>query len=59
MKRTITKLVLHRETVRALVDGELARVVGGEQETGCTQMTKLPSGCSAAVTPTDLGEGNR
>jgi hypothetical protein len=30
MKRSIPKLVVHRETIRALVAMELARVVGGD-----------------------------
>lgn len=30
MKRSIPKLVVHRETIRALVTLELVRVVGGE-----------------------------
>lgn len=48
MKRSISKLALKRETVRTLVATELARVVGGE-ETSCTQVTGLISGCSGEV----------
>lgn len=46
MKKSISKLALNRETVRTLVNTELARVIGG-LETICTQVTKLASGCSS------------
>lgn len=36
MKRSLTKLVLRKETVRALISADLARVVGG-QDTGVAQ----------------------
>jgi hypothetical protein len=48
MKKSIPRLALNRETVRTLVDTELARVVGGE-ETNCPQVTRLISGCSSQV----------
>jgi hypothetical protein len=48
MKKSIPKLALHRETVRTLVNTELARVVGGA-ETACPQVTQLISGCSSDV----------
>jgi hypothetical protein len=48
MKKSLPKLTLNRETVRALVDTELARVVGGV-DTNCPQVTQLISGCSSAV----------
>ena len=48
MKRSIPKLALNRETVRNLVDTELARVVGGV-ETNCPAVTRLASGCSSQV----------
>lgn len=48
MKKSIPKLALNRETVRTLVNTELARVVGGE-ETACPQVTRLLSGCSSEV----------
>jgi len=44
MKKSIPKLALNRETVRTLINTELARVVGGE--TNCTNVTGLQSGCS-------------
>ena len=44
MKRTIIKLILRRETVRILVDSDLARVAGGI--VNCQEMTKHDSGCS-------------
>lgn len=47
MKRFIPKLVLNRETVRTLINTELARVVGGE--TNCTNVTGLNSGCGGVV----------
>ena len=47
MKKSIPKLTLKRETVRALVKTELARVVGGD-DTNCPAVTKLASGCSSA-----------
>jgi hypothetical protein len=46
MKKAIPRLALKRETVRALVDTEMARVIGGE--TACTNVTRLASGCSSA-----------
>lgn len=48
MKRSIPKLTLNRETVRTLIDTEMARVVGGA-ETNCPQVTLLASGCSSGV----------
>ena len=47
MKRSLPKLVLNRETVRTLINTELARVVGGE--TNCTNVTGLNSGCSGII----------
>lgn len=47
MKRSIPKLTLNRETVRTLVDTELARVIGGDDTTCGTTVTKLASGCSS------------
>jgi hypothetical protein len=52
-----TKLVLHGETIRALIGGELEGVVGGDdalaaarqEETGCTGVTKIGSGCVSAL----------
>lgn len=49
MKKSIPKLALNRETVRALVKTELARVVGGSDETNCPAVTRLQSGCTSAV----------
>jgi hypothetical protein len=52
MKKSIlkTKLVLHRETIRGLVDGEFARVLGAAlNENGCTAVSKMVSGCDAAL----------
>ena len=49
MKKSIPKLALNRETVRTLVKTELARVVGGSDDTNCPAVTKLASGCSSAV----------
>ena len=48
MKKSIPKLALKRETVRTLVNTELARVIGGD-ETACTNVTGLASGCSSAM----------
>jgi len=48
MKKSIPKLTLNRETVRALVDTELARVVGGV-ETNCPQVTGVLSTCTTAI----------
>lgn len=45
MKKTITKLVLRRETLKLLIDSELARVAGGH-DTNC--QTRQVSGCPAA-----------
>ena len=47
MKKSIPKLTLNRETVRTLVNTELARVVGG-MDTECPAVTRLASGCSSA-----------
>jgi len=49
MKRSIPKLTLNRETVRTLVNTELARVIGGSDDTNCgpATITKLASGCSS------------
>jgi hypothetical protein len=46
MKKTTPKLVLKRETVRTLVEAELARAGGGLQE-NCTAVTQLASGCNS------------
>ena len=44
MKKTIKKLVLRHETLRLLVETELARVAGGQVETSCP-WTAIRSGC--------------
>jgi len=49
MKKSIPKLALNRETVRTLVKAEMARVVGGSDETNCPAVTRLQSGCTSAV----------
>jgi hypothetical protein len=51
MKKAITKLVLRRETVRWLVDAELKRAAGGDEETGCTTISRFNSGCPLALAP--------
>lgn len=48
MKKSIAKLTLDRETIRTLVDDELARVVGGLQD--CPDITRLVSGCTVPRT---------
>ena len=45
MKKTITRLALKRETVRTLVEAELAHVAGG-LNANCTNMTGKDSGCT-------------
>jgi hypothetical protein len=42
MKKTITKLVLRRETIRKLVDAELRTVAAGHED-WCN--SKVASGC--------------
>ena len=39
------KLSLHRETVRALGESELATLIGGGQETNCLGESNKNSGC--------------
>jgi hypothetical protein len=46
MKKSIPKLALNRETVRTLVNTEMARVVGG-LATDCPAVTQLASTCSS------------
>jgi hypothetical protein len=46
MKKIIPKLVLKRETVRTLVEAELAHAAGGLQE-NCTAITQVASGCGS------------
>lgn len=46
MKKTIKKLALRQETLRMLVETELARVAGGQRETSCP-WTALRSGCAS------------
>jgi hypothetical protein len=46
MKKIIPKLVLKRETVRTLVEAELAHAAGGLQE-NCTAVTQMASGCGS------------
>ncbi|HET7501011.1 MAG TPA: hypothetical protein VFK02_08415 [Kofleriaceae bacterium] len=46
MKKTISKLALKRETVRTLVDAELARVPGGFDD---GKGTNELAGCAAAT----------
>jgi hypothetical protein len=48
MKKSIPKLVLHRETVRTLVNTELARVVGGLED-NCPAVTRQESSCAPAI----------
>jgi len=50
MKRLIKKLVLRRDTIRALSDIEHAAVKAGEVETSCTVVSRLASSC--VVSPT-------
>lgn len=45
MKKSITKLMLHQETLRTLANHELPRVVGGVAN-GCPDLTRLASGCT-------------
>jgi hypothetical protein len=50
MKKKTTvkaKLVLHKETIKALQSEELSRVGAGRE--GQCVMTQLPSGCNAAA----------
>ena len=47
MKKSIARLTLDRETIRTLVDDELARVVGGVQD--CADITRLVSGCTVST----------
>jgi hypothetical protein len=58
MKKSIlkSKLVLHGETIRALTRSELEGLVAGDpgaaarqEETGCTTVTKIGSGCASAL----------
>jgi hypothetical protein len=44
MKKVITKLMVRREAIRTLADGDLAAAAGGGQG-NCTAMTQLASGC--------------
>lgn len=46
MKKSILKLVLHRETVRTLANTELAQVVGGQ--VSCPAVTREESSCVVA-----------
>ena len=50
MKKTTrqTRLVLRKETIKALLDEDLVEVEGGVDGTNCTAGTKLASGCSEA-----------
>ena len=46
MKKTITKLVVRRETVKTLVDGELKEIVGGKD---ACKWTYFASSCNSGV----------
>jgi hypothetical protein len=53
-KTTINKLVLRRETIKTLLESELGRVVGGDDQTTCPE-SRLASGCVGVqvITPPD------
>lgn len=53
MKKQIRKLALTRETIKVLLDAQLAHVAGGEQD-HCEVKTVLISGCPGGlVAPVD------
>jgi hypothetical protein len=53
MKKQIRKLALTRETIKVLLDAQLAHVAGGEQD-HCEVKTVLISGCAGGlVAPVD------
>jgi hypothetical protein len=56
MKKIIPKLVLKRETVRTLVEAELAHAAAGLQE-NCTAVTQIASGCGSTGMNADLTLG--
>ena len=44
MKKPITKLTLHRETIKTLNNDDLMRVIGGRAD--CPDLTRIISGCT-------------
>jgi len=52
MKKQIRKLALTRETIKVLLDAQLAHVAGGERD-HCEVKTVLISGCAGLVAPVD------
>ena len=52
MKKHIQKLALTRETIKVLLDAQLAHVAGGNND-HCSVKTVLVSGCAGLVAPVD------